>query len=98
MRTGRVTTIARYVMIVATAALTSVAVAPSAAAERTWDIEEYDRCMKPTNTITGSVGSCCNLSGGDLTQDNPPKCVTPPPERVSQPRMPRNLPSGTSRA
>jgi hypothetical protein len=81
------------IRIVASQLLTAAAIAMSlttaaqASAERSWDIDAYDRCM-----ANGSdVGWCCNVSGGDLTQEKPPKCVTPSAEAQSE-----NVPGTTN--
>jgi hypothetical protein len=71
-----------WLLIGGGALCTSLALAPVAAAERVWDIEEYDRCMSAI-TIPGDVRTCCVQSGGDLTQGANPKCVSPPAGRVT---------------
>jgi hypothetical protein len=45
--------------------------------DASWDIEEYDQCMKFHN----SERMCCEDSGGVMTDrapNRPPKCVAPP--------------------
>ena len=74
-------------LLAAAAVAMSLTTAGQASAERMWDIEAYDRCM-----ANGSdVGWCCNVSGGDLTQERPPKCVTPSAEAQAE-----NVPGNTN--
>ena len=74
-------------LLAAAAIAISLTTAAQASAERSWDIEAYDRCMANGN----DVGWCCNGSDGDLTQDKPPKCVAPSAEAQSE-----NVPGNTN--
>ncbi len=67
-------------LLAAAAIAMSLTTAAQASAERSWDIEAYDRCMANGN----DVGWCCNGSDGDLTQDKPPKCVAPSAEAQAE--------------
>jgi hypothetical protein len=89
MRTHRcfpITTLTRTGQCLTAAALTAglaFAAAPIAGAERSWDIEVYDKCIKDGGTWL----DCCIFSGGDVSTTGQ-GCVTPLPLEQSFPPPP----------
>lgn len=73
----------QFLAAAAVAAGLAVVATPIAGAERSWDIEVYDKCMKDGGTWL----DCCIFSGGDVSTTGQ-GCVAPLVEQSFPPPPP----------